>query len=57
MLASFAMILVGCGSPDGPGLSDQEKLDGAHKARAQQMAGTKPENPTSRDALPGQNKP
>ena len=58
LLASMCAFLVGCGSnPDGEGLTDQQKLDGAHKARAQQMSGEKPANPTSRDSLPGQNKP
>lgn len=58
---SVASLLVGCSNPDGEGLTDQQKLDGAAKAREQQMAGQKAgqtpgaDAPLTRDTLPGQN--
>jgi hypothetical protein len=58
---SIASLLVGCSNPDGEGLTDQQKLDGAAKAREQQMAGQKAGQepgsgaPLTRDSLPGQN--
>jgi hypothetical protein len=56
---SLGALLAGCSNPDGEGLSDQQKLDGASKARAQQMSGQKAESnaPMTRDSMPGQNKP
>ena len=54
---SLATFVVGCSNPDGEGLTDQQKIDGSKKARQQQMGGEKPANPTSRDSLPGQNRP
>jgi hypothetical protein len=59
---SLIGILAGCSNPDGEGLTDQQKLDGAAKAREQQMSGQKagqePGNaPMTRDSLPGQNSP
>ena len=55
---SFGMLIIGCGSnPDGEGLSDQQKLDGASKAREQQMAGQRGGAPMTRDTMPGQNAP
>ena len=53
---SIAALLVGCGSnPDGEGLSDQQKLDGAAKARGQQMAGQREGSnaPMTRETMPG----
>jgi hypothetical protein len=54
--------LAGCSNPDGEGLSDQQKLEGASKAREQQMSGQKSGQegggqPMTRDSLPGQNAP
>jgi hypothetical protein len=60
LLFSLSAVMIGCSNPDGEGLTYQQKLDGAAKAREQQMAGQKagqePGNaPMTRDSLPGQN--
>ena len=51
----MAACLFGCSNPDGEGLSDQQKLDGASKAREQQMAGQKAGSnaPMTRESMPG----
>jgi hypothetical protein len=59
ILVSTCGVLSGCSNPDGEGLSDQQKLDGAKKARDQQAAGVKtgqPQGgnmPLTRDSMPG----
>ena len=52
---SLATFVVGCSNPDGEGLSDQQKLDGAQKARQQQMSGQKAGSsaPMTRESMPG----
>ena len=52
---SLAAFLVGCSNPDGQGLTDQQKLDGAAKAREQQMGGqrTGSNAPMTRESMPG----
>ena len=49
---SLGLVILGCDSNPG-GLSDEQKLAGAKKARDQQMGQQRTQNPTSRDQLPG----
>lgn len=48
------LVLAGC-DPNPGGLSDEQKLEGARKARSQQMGQQSANMPTSRDSLPGAN--
>ena len=59
LVICVSAILVGCSNPDGEGLSDQQKLDGARKAREQQMGGqgAGSNTPMTRESMPGANKP
>ena len=49
---SLGYAIAGCDSNPG-GLSDEQKLAGAKKARDQQMGQQRTQAPTSRDQLPG----
>ncbi len=50
----LGVVLAGC-DPNPGGLSDEQKLKGAHDARQQQMGQQAGNMPMSRDALPGAN--